>query len=279
MDASDDGRAGRSIRGRRQGLYWILTIPWHCFTPYPVPSCNWIKGQLEEGTQTGYVHWQIVCGFKSKQSIHGVKHQFGTECHAELTRSAAATEYVWKDNTSISGTRFEFGARPFDRSSREHWEKIWELAKQGRLGDIEASVRVSNYRTLRAIAADFACPIGMVRSCFVFWGPTGTGKSRRAWQCAGTDAYPKDPLSKFWCGYSGQKSVVIDEFRGGISISHLLRWLDRYPVNVEIKGSSTPLLAERIWITSNLPPRAWYPELDVVTLRALERRLIITEFQ
>lgn len=91
-------------------------------------------------------------------------------------------------------------------------------------------------------------------------------------------AYPKDPRTKFWDGYSGQKHVVIDEFRGDISISHILRWLDRYPVIVEVKGSSTCLVATNIWITSNLDPRLWYSDLDKDTLQALMRRLRITHF-
>jgi len=109
----------------------------------------------------------------------------------------------------------------------------------------------------------------------VFWGPTGTGKSRRAWDEATLDAYPKDPRTKFWDGYNGQRNVVIDEFRGGIDISHLLRWLDRYPVNVEIKGSSVCLKAEEMWITSNLSPESWYPELDIDTKAALARRMTV----
>jgi len=64
-----------------------------------------------------------------------------------------------------------------------------------------------------------------------------------------------DPRSKFWDAYSGHEHVVIDEFRGGIDISHMLRWLDRYPVLVEVKGSSVCLKAGVIWITSNLHPR------------------------
>ena len=80
----------------------------------------------------------------------------------------------------------------------------------------------------------------------------GTGKSRRAWSEATLSAYCKDPRTKFWCGYTTQSNVVLDEFRGGIDISHVLRWLDRYPVRVEIKGSSRPLLATTFWITSNL---------------------------
>jgi len=90
--------------------------------------------------------------------------------------------------------------------------------------------------------------------------------------------YSKDPRSKFWCGYQGEEHVIIDEFRGGIDIAHLLRWLDRYPVRVEIKGSSKPLVARTVWVTSNLPPVKWYPDVDEDTLNALLRRLKVTEF-
>jgi len=76
----------------------------------------------------------------------------------------------------------------------------------------------------------------------------------------------------------GQENVIIDEFRGTIDVVHLLRWLDRYPVRVESKGSSLSLSAKSFWITSNLDPRVWYPELDPDTLEALLRRLNITHF-
>lgn len=71
---------------------------------------------------------------------------------------------------------------------------------------------------------------------------------------------------------------MVDEFRGGIDISHLLRWLDRYPVIIEVKGASTVLNAKKIWFTSNIHPRQWYPELDAETVNALLRRMTIVEF-
>lgn len=111
----------------------------------------------------------------------------------------------------------------------------------------------------------------------VYWGPTGVGKSRRAWEEAKLDAYPKNPRTKFWCGYRGEENVVIDEFRGDIDIANMLRWLDRYPVLIETKGSGCVLKAKRFWITSNLPPSRWYPNTDLETIRALERRLTIVE--
>jgi len=112
----------------------------------------------------------------------------------------------------------------------------------------------------------------------VYWGRSGTGKSRKAWEEAGFDAYPKDPNTKFWDGYQSQENVVIDEFRGKIDISHMLRWLDRYPVIVECKFGATTLRATKIWITSNVDPRLWYPGLNQDSLEALLRRLTITHF-
>lgn len=272
----------RSGRAPRQAIYWMLTIPHHLFCPFLPDVCSLIKGQLETGAG-GFLHWQVLVAFKNKQSLIGVRRIFGP-VHAEPTRSSAASDYVWKEDTRVEGTQFLLGRQPFNRSNADHWQEIWDLAVRGAIMEIPADIRVQNYRTLRSITADFAVPVGVVRTCNVYWGRTGTGKSRRAWEEAGTSAYSKDPLSKFWCGYNGQENgkrmlnvVIIDEFRGTIAISHLLRWLDRYPINVEIKGSSVPLRASRLWITSNLNPRAWYPEIDFETWEALERRLIITE--
>lgn len=72
--------------------------------------------------------------------------------------------------------------------------------------------------------------------------------------------------------------MVVDEFRGLVDISALLRWCDRYPVVVEIKGSSRAFCAQKIWFTSNLHPRDWYPTLDQATKDALLRRLTIVHF-
>jgi hypothetical protein len=238
---------------------------------------KYVRGQLEQGAG-GFRHYQIVAIFARKSSLTGVKRHFGDTAHCELTRSANALDYVWKEDTRI-GEQFELGVIPMHRNDARDWEKIWELAKEGKIDEIPADVRITNYRTLRTIRADYSVPSPMVRTCYVFVGPTGTGKSRRAWDEAGLSAYPKDPRSKFWDGYRDHKNVVMDEFRGAIDISHLLRWLDRYPCLVEIKGSSTCLVAEKVWITSNVHPDYWYNEIDAATRDALMRRLQITEFE
>jgi len=268
---------------RRQGIFWLLTVP------HPNEICSklesgtlveelvWAKGQLEKGKEGGYLHYQIIVGFRKKVSLTGVKRVFGGKIHAELSRSEAAEAYCHKEDTR-EGNPFELGAKPIRRNSRTDWEAVWTAAKSGDLESIPANVRVVSYRTLRAIGSDYATCVGMQRTTYVFWGSTGTGKSHRAWNEAGEGAYSKCPRSKFWDGYQNQSNIVVDEFRGGIDVSHLLRWTDRYPVRVEIKGSSRPLNAERIWITSNVNPLDWYPELDVMTKEALMRRLTIIHF-
>lgn len=260
----------------QQARYWILTIPrddWSVPTNLPA-GVTYICGQPEIGA-SGYRHWQLVVYFAKKVTLSRIKITFGQSAHAEPTRSTHAKSYVWKDDTR-DGERFEQGTPSIERNNSNDWDGILLSAQQSKFDEIPSDVLLRYYGSITRIASDYATPTFLERSCVVYYGPTGTGKSHLAWEEAGPTAYPKDPRSKFWYGYKGQKTVIIDEFRGGIDIAHLLRWLDRYPCLVELKGSSRTLNAENLWITSNLHPREWYPELDSSTCDALLRRLVIT---
>lgn len=260
-----------------QGKYWLATIPHYAYTPWLAPEVQWVRGQLEIGSENGFLHWQLLFCFTTKKTLHYCREKFGP-FHFEYARSHAAAEYVFKEDTRVQGTQFELGRRPVRMNSKLDWDAVWDSAIHGDIMSIPAHIRVRNYSTIRTIGGDHATPAAMERRCYVYYGPTGTGKSRTAWDHAGFDAYPKDPRTKWWDGYQGQEKVVMDEFRGAIDISHLLRWLDRYPVLVEVKGSSVVLKAKVIYITSNLHPSAWFPGLDDDTLRALLRRINITHF-
>jgi len=256
-----------------QGKYWLLTVAHHLFVPSLPRGVCYAKGQLEVGGETGFLHWQLLLVFENKVRLGRVTSLFAGAIHAELSKSEAANEYVWKEETRVSGTQFELGTLPFRRNSKTDWDAIWVAAKSGNIEAIPAGVRVSSYSAIKKIEKDYLKPEAVVRSVQVYVGKTGTGKSRRAWDEAGFDAYPKDPNTKFWDGYRGQSHVVMDEFRGKIDISNLLRWTDRYPVSVETKGSGTVFKATKFWITSNVHPLEWYPDLDQQTKDALMRRL------
>lgn len=81
--------------------YWILTIPHHCFTPFLPVGVQWIRGQLESGGEDGYLHWQISCSFTKQVSLLRLREIFGP-VHCEVSRSSAADEYVWKEETCVS---------------------------------------------------------------------------------------------------------------------------------------------------------------------------------
>jgi hypothetical protein len=257
--------------------YWIFTAAHHVFTPYLPAGVAYTKGQLELGAN-GFLHWQFISAFETAVRLSAVRKLYG-DIHAEPCKSDAADDYVWKDDTAVEGTRFELGTKKLRKNSKRDWDEIKQLAIEGRMSEIDAGTFVTHYRTLRAIGTDNLVAPALERKVNVYWGETGTGKSRRAWAEAGLTAFPKDSRSKFWCGYQGQENVVMDEFRGGVDIGHMLRWLDRYPVIVEVKGGAVALNATRFWITSNIDPRLWYPDCDAETVKALMRRLDVTHFQ
>lgn len=183
--------------------WWIATIPHAHFLPFLPRGVTYIKGQLESGSEGGYLHWQFVFNLQKPQRLSWVRELLGGFGHYEPTRSDHAIDYVWKEDTSIPNSRFELGQLPVKRNSKVDWDRVKELAKEGRLDSIPGDIFIRNYGNLRKIAADFSQPTAIQRQVFVFWGDTGTGKSRRAWDEAGLHAYPKDPRSKFWDGYRG----------------------------------------------------------------------------
>lgn len=97
---------------RRQGVYWILTVPENDFQPHLPDLAAYIKGQKERGEETGYLHWQILVVLRRKGSLSTIQGIFGRTCHAELSRSSAANDYVWKEDTRV-GEQFEFGQLAF----------------------------------------------------------------------------------------------------------------------------------------------------------------------
>lgn len=276
-----------------QGKYWLLT-DYNTAIDYDIENNNpvlaesfwkgkgivYSKGQLEECPTTNKLHWQFTVCYAKKVRPAAVKTTLGDGVHCELSNSKETLNYVWKDETS-KGRRWEWGSMPFKRNSKTDWEKVKEKAKAGELDDpcIPSNIFVCHYASLKKIKMDYMQGEPVEKDVQVFVGETGLGKSRKAWSEAGFDAYPKIPTTKFWDGYQGQSHVVIDEFTGQVEITHMLRWLDRYPVLVETKGSGTVLKARKIWITSNLSPEDWYSTAPKVQMNALLRRLNVTIFK
>lgn len=91
----------------------------------------------------------------------------------------------------MEGTQFQLGQLPINRSAPHDWDTIRDNARAGRLDAIPSDVYLRYYGNLRRIAADNLQPVRTFKTVYCFVGPTGTGKSRRAWDEAGDLAYPK----------------------------------------------------------------------------------------
>jgi len=265
--------------GRRKNTqfrYWILTIPKDTWCPPEEwgETYLYVCGQLEVAPSTGFEHWQVLVCLRKKTTMGSVREMFGGRAHCEPAKSQAAREYCLKDESSVAGTRFEFGEFPFRRNSQQDWAVTLEKAKKGKLEEIEPDVLIRHYSTLRRISIDYGTPVVRgPQEVHLYWGPTGSGKSKTVFDFVeGKDYYLKAPTTKWWDGYRGQEIVIVDEFRGLVEVSHLLKWLDRYPCAVEVKGCQV-FLNTKIWyFTSNLEISDWYKELDIETKLALRRR-------
>ncbi len=111
-----------------------------------------------------------------------------------------------------------------------------------------------------------------------YWGPTGTGKSRRAYKEM-PDAYTCMSTGRWFEGYDAHENVIIDDMRGDFLKFHeLLRLLDRYEFRIECKGGSRQFVAKNIIITSCYPPEKLFETREDIG-QLLRRLTVIKEFK
>ena len=93
-----------------------------------------------------------------------------------------------------------------------------------------------------------------------FYGPTGTGKSRKVHTLVPhEDTYFKQPESTWFDAYDGQKVLVLDDFRKNwVTFGYFLKWLDVNPLLVQRKGTSVWSNWSTVFITAPYPPDQLY---------------------
>jgi hypothetical protein len=112
-----------------------------------------------------------------------------------------------------------------------------------------------------------------------FWGPTGTGKTRRAFEEA-PDAWISTRDLQWFNGYHGQNTVIIDDFRKEFCpFPTLLRLLDGYPLSVPIKGGFVNWVPNRVYVTSCYSPATVYNGLHEDVRQLLRRITAIIYFE
>lgn len=222
----------------------------------------------EQGTH----HLQGYVEFKKKMSMKQIKELFGFSMHLEVRKGTAAQadEYARKDGTNIysRGTISKVG-RP---TTTQHKNKLLPF-----IPDIKKSLATfadhpeASFHLLKHAKEYLAInesPRKRNEEITVrwFWGPTGSGKTRKAFDMAekrGLEPYIKSGNYKWFDGYDGHEFVIFDDFRDAhCEFAWLLKLLDRYPIRVEIKGGTRQWKPKEIIVTSPMPPDECYANMQ-----------------
>ena len=252
--------------------------------------------QLECAPSTGHLHCQGYIYFGTNHRLSWVKQWIGDlgmhfpinrPLYPHLERSRGTPQqnkdYCSKSDTAIPGTFQELGDIPKQGNRSDLGELASAIAEGTELTDI-ANLFPSEYirynRGIQALKIALSTkPRSSMEAPTVFWwfGPTGTGKSRLAFESY-PNAYIKMPTNKWWDGYVDQKEVILDDYRPSMCPFHeLLRILDRYPMKVEFKGGSTELQATTFVITTcDRPEHLWQGKTDEMIDQLIRR---ITEIK
>lgn len=225
--------------------------------------------------ETGTKHIQGFVSWDKRRTFAWVKRRVSPRCHLEGAKGSPkqAAAYCKKD-----GKYLEYGVIPAGKGSRTDLVRAVEIIKRG--------------GTMRELAQASATSLvryggGLLRlrqlhrpvresppSIWVFWGKTGTGKTRRVWEFVDHGELWVHPGDRWFDGYDGHKAVLFDDFDGSwFKLVYLLRLLDRYPMSVPVKGAYAWWSPTSIYITSNLEPKEWYKNATEEHQRALLRRL------
>lgn len=260
------------------------------------PKIKYLVWEFETGDALERPHVQGYLEYQTKTTLTGLKKLFNLPyMHAEArmgTASEAAT-YCKKE-----GSFFEFGRISEDRLIRgranggNHVKHDWEEMLSAIKGGIEMTDFIEKYPKYSMTSTSAFLKLYAIYEAkkevptldgelkdYNIWiyGEAGTGKSRYAFETFGA-YYSKQP-SKWWDGYKGEETVVLDDLDPESTkyiIRYLKIWSDRYPFEAEIKGGTMKIRPRRFVITSNYSLEECIANFtDIAPLR---RRFKVMEF-
>nr|QXP07586.1 MAG: replication associated protein [Arizlama virus] len=242
-----------------------------CFTN---PDCKYMIYGFEVGTEgtphlQGYVEWANAIGFKR------VKRCLSERSHIE--KAIYPAEYNIK-YCSKDGNWIEFGERPLGQGCRSDLHAVAGLIKEGKPLSVIRDAHPVEYirygRGIRELALGIPPPKWRDVDVEVYWGPTGTGKTRKAMEGESVFKLNTNSNGTLWFdGYDGESTLVLDDFYGWIKWGELLTILDGYPYRCQVKGGTLWARWTRVVITSNKQPSEWYEGRDQTPLNRRIRKI------
>lgn len=238
-------------------------------------------GQLEKGTN-GTPHIQFLLYWASAKRT---SHFRGSNCWIEGISAKDACEkvafYVQKSKTRLEGP-IKFGVKPrvlpLLKPEKQTPEQVVELAKEGRIDEIDAGYLIRNLGNLLKIAM-LKPASRLLKECCGLWitGPPNCGKTHSVLVDDETgeinpNVFVKDDTI-WWDGYLNHQIVLLDELdiNGKAAISQLKKWADKFRDKGQVKGGYVRFTYSTFVVTSNYLPEDIISG-DETFLRALKRR-------
>jgi len=235
--------------------------------------------QVERAPSTKTLHLQGVFHLESKCRVATARNKMRSRALggwiAPCIDPAKAVKYCSKNDTRIAGPFF-FGDVTADgtlptQGKRTDLLMVAQRVDSGAsLLDVATAHPSSFIKYHHGITAYLALVSNKKERDFktqVHWyhGAAGTGKTRRAtWEAREEgDVYylslSKDAHVQWWKDYTGQVSVIIDDYDGSIAITEFFKMCDRYPYKVRTEQNIwVNFTSKHIYITSNQHPTLIY---------------------
>lgn len=264
----------------------------YCFTSFnpikPPTDANiryLIVGE-EICPSTRKTHWQGYIELRKPQRISWIKKVFeDPSVHLEARRGTReqARDYCMKDGKYAEYGNFAAGGQGTRNDLKSIANELVSGTKTIQDVMIEEPALYCKYRNgLKDIAQ-----LGQQRKNQEFrqlyvefiTGPTGCGKTRGA-----SEKFPnafllhaselsKNGGSGWWDGYSGEETIIIDDYDNDTNITKMLNILDGYKLRLPLKGSFTYAAWKKVFITSNLRLHEVHPNAKPAHKDAFWRRI------
>jgi len=232
--------------------------------PQGLPEqCRYAVWQKEIG-QEGTPHLQGYITFRGPWRRARVERVLGGHAWIGIANGSedACKAYCTKEETRTEGP-WELGSQ--ERQGQRNDLKPYELEAQrvkngASLASVDPAVFVKYAGGFKALKAIQPTKMRTDFEVCVLIGDTGVGKTHLIYERFPEVFRPQyGNTGLWWDGYQEEDAILLDEYRGQCPLQKLLMILDKYPLRLETKGSSTPACYTKVFITTNGDLEDWYP--------------------
>jgi hypothetical protein len=215
-----------------------------------------LGAEVGEVDHTPHVH--VLVRYLVPQRMSSLQKVCSGRIHWEVpVNCKLVKQYCEKDGDFVT-----FGVWTDERQRSDLKESVALVWKDGIDGLLKSERGRESYVRFHSgfekLAVHRLSTVGTRDDLQVVWlfGATGTGKTMYVHEtCPTVWTHAACPL-KWWDGYDGQSNVLLDDLRvGDAPFAYLLRILDIYGVQVEVKGGFVHLCAHVIYVTCPFCPR------------------------